>query len=263
MQGTLKRIWETQAGDWGLALKNLLFPVFCQSCGERLLTDENGYFCARCWESSPLVEHPVCPRCGRPHETMLGVVLPNDFLCADCRETPNPHIRHVFSPARFEGSIETAIKLLKFHQRCRLAGPLGLLLSEYIQKEMDVSVYDLVLPVPLHSVRERSRGFNQSRLLVDEILPLFSQSKTDASLQRIRPTKTQSTLPGDQRKANIRGAFAVLGDGCKGKSILLVDDVITTGGTVTECARVLRRAGALHVDVLTVAVSCRQMKLFV
>ncbi len=249
--------YRVQLRDWRLSLKNLLFPIFCKACSERLLNDENGYFCPRCWESSPRVERPFCPHCGRPHEAAVGLGLRSNFLCAECREKPNPQIRRIFAPALFDGAVAEAIKLFKFGHRVRLAGPLGRLMTEYATQEMQAEAYDLATPVPLHQVRERSRGYNQSRLLAVEALRAFPGMRLEESLWRIRPTRMQSTLASAERKANIRGAFAVEGDAFQGKRVLLVDDVVTTGGTVTECARMLRRAGAKDVDVLAVAVTAR------
>jgi len=240
---------------WTLTLKNLLLPIFCKACGMRLLDEENGFFCPTCWEASPRIERPCCSRCGRPHEQMVGYGARANFPCSACRDRPNRHIGRVFGAARYEGAVEQAIKLLKFHDKPRLVRPLGELLTSFAEEEMDGAAYDLLVPVPLHRVRLRARGFNQSALLAAAVLPFFPQATLDESLRRIRPTRTQSKLQGSARRGNVRGAFAVLGDTVKGKRVLLVDDVVTTMGTVTECAAALRRAGARSVDVLTVALA--------
>lgn len=181
--------------------------------------------------------------------------IATNFPCADCRATPNPHIRHVYGAAHFSGAVEQAIKLLKFHGRMCLAGNLGALLVDLVREEVSPEVYDYLVPVPLHKVRERSRGFNQARLLAQAVVPEFPRARLDESLRRIRPTRIQSLLTGAERQANVRGAFAVVGDIYAEKSILLIDDVVTTGGTVTECAHALRKAGAAQVDVLAVALT--------
>ncbi len=239
---------------WVLTVKNLLLPQFCKSCGVRLLTEENGFFCPTCWELSPRVERPFCSKCGRPHPAMAGLGGMSNFPCADCREKPNKHIRRIYAAACYAEAVEVAVKLLKFNDKERLAPVLGELLVAFAQAEMDRDAYDFIVPVPLHKVRERHRGFNQSRALAQEAAPAFPRARIDESLQRIRPTRTQSKLRGKARRSNLRGAFAVIGDVYAGKSILLIDDVVTTGGTVTECARALRRAKAAQVDVLAVAI---------
>lgn len=246
------------AYPWAKAFKDLVFPIFCKQCGVRLLTEENGYFCARCWEASPRIERPFCTGCGRPHQQMVGLGSLSNFPCADCREHPNKHLRRIFAPALYDGAVAEAVKLLKFHGRERLAAPLGELLVDFAAREMDVTAYDLVVPVPLHSVRRRARGFNQSKLLAAAALSAFPGAVLDESLRRIRPTRTQSRLKGrSDRRHNVRGAFAVVGDAVSGKRVLLIDDVATTMGTVTECGAALQRAGAQWVDVLAVALAER------
>lgn len=241
--------------EWGLALKNLFLPIFCKQCGLRLLTEENGFFCPTCWDLSPRIRRPFCTRCGRPHPGAVGFGTLSNFPCAECRERPNRHIRRVYGTAAYDGAIAEAIKWFKFRDRPRLAGPLGELLLDFANREMETDRYDLIVPVPLHRVRERMRGYNQSRLLAEQVLPAFPRAALDVSLKRIRPTRTQSHLSEKERAANVRGAFAVLGDSCRGKRVLLVDDVVTTNSTVTECAAALRRAGAIEVDVLAAALA--------
>jgi len=187
---------------------------------------------------------------------MVGFGTVNNFPCADCRENPAPPYGRIFGAAAYAGAVRDAIKLLKFDGKTRMAGPLADLLIELIQAELDAADYDLVIPVPLHTVRQRARGFNQSALLAERILPCFPQAALNGSLRRIRPTRTLSlTKDPAERRANVRGAFAVVGPELADARVLLVDDVVTTGCTVAECARALNRAGASRVDVLAVALA--------
>lgn len=241
--------------DWNLAVKNLLFPIFCKECRRRLLTEENGFFCPMCWEISPRIQRPFCSRCGRPHPGAIGFGIQSNFPCALCNKRPHPHISRIFGAARYDGAIAQAIKLFKFYDKRRLVHPLAQILAEFAQQEMDIELYDLIVPVPLHRVRERLRGYNQSRILAQAVAHVFPNATLDESLKRIRPTRIQSRLQGEARKTNVRGAFAVAGDACRGKNVLLIDDVITTASTVTECAAALRRARAARVDVLAVALA--------
>jgi len=127
---------------------------------------------------------------------------------------------------------------------------------DFAQQEMDLDRYDLLIPVPLHPIRERERGFNQSYLLAAAIQPTFPNATLDGSLRRIRPTPVQSRSAGpSERRENVRGAFAVFGDTVKGKTVLLIDDVVTTGGTTAECALALHRANVAEVDVLAAALA--------
>jgi len=242
---------------WILAAKNLFLPLFCRTCGVRLLTEENGYFCPTCWELSPRVERPFCTVCGRPHAGMLGFGSRSNFPCADCRERMAAGaipFRRAYGAALYDGAVKSAVKLLKFHGKQRIAKPLVALMTDFATREIDCDAYDFIVPVPLHKIRERQRGFNQSRLLAEGILPAFPNAHLDESLRRVRPTSVQSRLRNAaERRANVIGAFAVEGDRLTGQRILLVDDVVTTSGTVSECALALRRANAASVDVFAAA----------
>jgi len=245
----------TRFDDWTLTLKNLVFPIFCVWCRCRLYTDDNGYFCPECWAQRPRIERPYCSRCGKPHDAMVGLGSPANFPCASCRERPNRYVDRIFAPCRYDGVIKEAVKRMKFHGKHRLAGPLGETMAAFAEKEADCAAYTRIVPVPLHRVRARHRGYNQSLLLAEAASAAFPNAEVDHSLVRIRPTRVQSKLQGNARKQNVRGAFAVQGDTCRDQHVLLVDDVVTSGGTVSECARVLRRAGASRVDVLAAALA--------
>jgi len=203
---------------------------------------------------SPRIERPFCSVCGRPHAGTVGFGTASNFPCAGCRDAKPSPVRRTYGAALYEDAVEEAIKLLKFGGRQRLAKPLGALMAEFATAEMDVAQYDCVIPVPLHRIRERERGFNQSRLLAQEVVSIFPNAALDESLQRIRPTRVQSRSTGQaERRENVVGAFAVDGDSVSGKCVLLVDDVVTTGVTTSECAVALHRAGAAQVDVLAAA----------
>lgn len=243
------------------AALNTFLPVYCRLCGDRVLDAENGVFCPRCWESSPRVERPFCTRCGKPHQRMVALGALSNFPCADCRECPDRHLNRVWGAAHYEGAVSLAVKMLKFHDRPALAAPLGELMREFALREMDVNAYDVLAPVPLHRVRHRHRGYNQSELLARELSSVFIGAPLDLALQRIRPTHAQSSLAREQRAQNVRGAFAVRGDSLKGRRVLLVDDVITTGGTISECARALKRAGAVSVEAFAAALAVTPVTL--
>jgi ComF family protein len=159
------------------------------------------------------------------------------------------------APALYEEAIKQAILLLKFAEKERLAGPLAELMVEFAQEELPLSDYDLVTPVPLYPVRERERGYNQAALLAMAVAPACLQATYTPALRRMVPTQTQSLLTGQPRHRNVKGAFAGNGIPVKGKAVLLIDDVVTTGSTVNECAGTLLRAGAASVDVLAIALA--------
>lgn len=241
---------------WGLALKNVLLPVFCRQCGCALLTEENGFYCPACWAVAERIERPFCSVCGVPHRERLGFgLVTRDYPCAECRDAAAPPYRRVWAACDYAGAIAEAIKLLKFNARPLLSVPLAEELVDYAEREMAAEVYDAIVPVPLHRVRRRARGYNQAELIAVHAARAFPGASMELSLRRVRPTHVQSRLTSaSARRENVRGAFAVDRDRTfKGQRVLLVDDVVTTGGTVAECARALTRAGAALVDVLAVA----------
>lgn len=246
--------------DWTLTFKNLVLPIFCKQCGCRLLTDENRFFCPTCWGLSPRIRPPLCSRCGKPHERALGFsLIPVNYPCEECRAKSDRSVRftRIVGAAYYQDAIAEAVKLFKFGDRSFLAGPLAELMAECACRELHVESYDYLVPVPLYPVRRRARGYNQSELLARALIPEFPHAALDQSLKRIRPTRTQSLIKSDaERRDNVRGAFAVRhGEHLVRKQVLLIDDVVTSGGTVNECAAVLRRAGVTRVDVLSAALA--------
>ena len=244
--------------DWTLAIKNLMLPIFCKQCGRRLLTEENGFFCPTCWEMSPRIEPPLCRICGRPLRAFLGLRGDRPAICGPCSgEKADRPYRRIVGAAFYADAVEEAVKLFKFHGKRKLAEPLGELMVDAAQRELPCDAYAYVVPIPLHRVRHRARGFNQSRLLAEQVLTVCPGARLDESLRRVRPTRVQSRLATErERKSNVRGAFAVEnGDHLIDKTVLLVDDVVTSSGTVAECASVLRNAGASCVDILVAALA--------
>ena len=244
-------------------LFHLAMPLFCRDCGLRLLTEENGYFCPACWQKPQRIQRPFCSQCGQPHALQAGFGEPENYLCAACREVGPRSCRRVFAAAVYEGAIAEAVKLLKFKERRRIAQPLAELMIAFALQEMDCDVYDVIVPVPLHKVRLRERGFNQAQLLTEQVIEAFPGAEIDSSLKRIRPTRVQSRINNrEERTENVVGAFAVDREvDFSDARILLIDDVVTPGGTVAECAKALKRAGAAEVDVLATATQSDYDKL--
>ncbi len=182
-----------------------------------------------------------------------------EVRCGLCRRLEQP-----FAKAAAYGSYESALRdlihILKYQQIRPAANVLGRMLAEVIAG-LEPSWGDanlLVIPVPLFAAKLRRRGFNQSELIARAALKLSSSGKRHTLaanvLERSRDTQSQTGLTPHQRRANLRGAFRVKDrENLLGREVLLVDDVFTTGATASECARVLRRAGAIRVWVATVA----------
>lgn len=202
---------------------------------------------------------PRCICCDRIIETKVPV-------CADCNSAINwldteffstllqaTHFDTARSLAAHDGSWAQVVHNFKYNERTDLAAPLGEMLSKKIFRE-----YDLIVPVPLHDSRLRSRGYNQSVLLAKRVAKETGIRSDPFMLKRVLLHPPQVGLEQRQRLENVKGAFALraisnLKFEISNKEILLIDDVMTTGATVNECARVLKKAGAARVDVLTLA----------
>jgi ComF family protein len=246
-----------------------VYPEQCVVC-EEVLTLEERHLCSACRASLPWVGEPTCPRCGA--RVPFDVALRNG--CAECW---NRHFafRRAVAPFRYDGSIRELVRRFKLGRQAWLAYLLGGLLCDFLATGEVSRAVDLVAPVPLHWRRRVQRGFNQAELLALEVGGRFGLPVIPRLLRRTRWTTTQTAFSHLRREANVRGAFVawVARNGrralprlwdrwrgradLRGKRVLLVDDVLTTGSTVHECARVLRNAGAQEVLVATVARATR------
>jgi ComF family protein len=216
---------------------NLLFPTTCIHCHAPVLERRWGGACPDCWSSLAPLRPPFCSKCGEPAHAIDG-------LCGRCLKG-----EHAFDFARsallFTHTLRDIIHHLKYSDRVSLAKPLGDILKECLQREAFTG--DVVVPVPLHRSRQRQRGFNQAELIAARLgLPLNTRL-----LRRRKDTPSQTGLSRNERKRNLAGAFEVCGE-VRG-TVILVDDVYTTGATVNEIARTLKRAGARRVEALTAA----------
>ena len=173
--------------------------------------------------------------------------------CGDCRGRRRG-FRFLRSAGLYEGSLQRLVLRLKFGGREDVARPLGMMLVDLWNGEPRLGPVDGVLPVPLHWARERRRGYNQSRLLAAVFSRKTQTPLWDGALRRRRATRPQTELDRGGRWENVEGAFEVRRpEQVRGKSLLLVDDVCTTGATLESCARVLKAAGARRVGAITVA----------
>lgn len=241
----------TQTRPWwqkaGLALLDFFLPRLCVFCGEVTDAEAPAAVCPACEAKVEWVASPLCPRCGRVFALREGA----DHLCGPCQTDPPP-----FARARAavlyeeEGPSGQAVKRFKYSRRLDMLPVMHHWLRRPQCLEM-VNDAELVAPVPLHPSRLKQRGFNQA-LLLAQVFPEVPLERE--LLIRRRHTLPQAGLNPKERRENVKGAFAVPRPGlAKDKKILLIDDVFTTGATVRECARVLRRSGAREVHVLTVA----------
>ncbi len=224
-------------------LFDLILPPLCQICGR--ISERNG-ICHLCLEGLERIEPPFCTICGEPFRSKEAL----DHPCPQCLKS-RPPFRKARSYALYRGVVLDAIHALKFRGRTSLAAPLSEVLSLC---DVDLSEYDLIVPVPLHLKRLRERGYNQALLLARALGRRHSIEVAPRVLKKVRETPPQVGLKRDERIRNVKDAFEVTDPfRLSGKGVLLIDDVYTTGATVRECAKTLKRAGAGFVDVLTVA----------
>ncbi len=241
------------------SLIDLIYPPRCPIC-QAFLQDEVNLvagqdlpFCQACFKDFTEIKSPICSLCGRPFSDGIE----QDRVCEDCiRKRPSYDITR--APYLYDGALMTAIHELKYAQRSHLADPLGSLLASFAQAWIGELKRFLIMPVPLHPRRLRARGFNQSLLLARCVASKTGSDLDFLSLRRTRFTKPQTGLTSEERKRNVRKAFEVVKrELVKGRTILLVDDVATTGSTLNECAKALRRAGADRVLCLVLARTSR------
>ncbi|KXG78815.1 hypothetical protein AN618_01530 [Fervidicola ferrireducens] len=222
-----------------------LFPgkPFCLLCSSKLDKGEK-FLCEACRRKIEPVKPPLCLKCGRPLER-------ENSICDDCMGK-NRHFVEARAFGAYKGVLKDIIHLYKYRGESGLCELIGEKMCETL-KNQNWPPFDYLIPVPLHPERERERGFNQSLLLARKIsqrtgVPVFR------GLIRTRPTEHQSLLEKGLREANVAGAFAVKhGPAINGKTLLLIDDVYTTGSTADECSRALLSAGAAGVYVLCAA----------
>ena len=219
---------------------NILFPTSCKICKKPSTSHRTAPICSECWEEALPYKGPACLKCGVP--------IASEFAstCGGCLKD-EPPFDHARSFGLHSSTLKEAVNLLKFHGIKRLSKPL----SEKING-MDLPNVDLLMPVPLHEKRMRQREFNQSALIGKHVAKHLGVPIIVNSLLRKRDTIPQVGLSAKERRKNIRNAFSVNKTGLiKGKRVMLVDDVFTTGATVRECSKVLKRAGADGVFVIT------------
>lgn len=229
------------------ALGTLCFPPFCAAC--RVPTAAGEHLCPGCARGIERIEPPFCQRCSQPFD---GAIT-QSFTCANCagREV---HFECAVAPYRSRGVVRDFIHAFKYEHRFHLRRQLAEWLAGALEdSRIAARPFDAFVPVPLHHVRFREREFNQAAELA-LLLSRPTRIPVWDAIRRIRYTSTQTKLDRAERMENLRGAFRVRHTArVKDRHLVLVDDVFTTGSTVEECSRVLLRAGASSVRVITVA----------
>lgn len=230
---------------------NAVLPPRCILCG-RVLSEDDG-LCPECFNEINFISRPYCARCGRPFTEAASTA---ETLCPACIKSDNRPFRMSRSAFHYDDASKNLILGLKFLDRTENAGILARFMFQ-AGRDIWTQGADLLLPIPLHYTRLIKRRYNQSALLAKELEKLVQIPVDYNSVVRHKKTRPQVEFSGKERVQNVKGAFSVRHPSqILNKRVVLIDDVMTTGSTLKECAQVLLKAGAASVDALTVARVC-------
>lgn len=221
-----------------------LLPWACAGCRAAMRCLDDDGFCGRCWLRIKRIDGTICERCGAP-------LIDGGATCYSCREMPNGLL--IRAAVTFSGPLRPAIHRFKYGGRPSLVRSFGVLLDWAWARYPQIHKTDLILPVPVYRSTLRKRGYNQAALLAHALAQGANRLFCEP-LVRTKRTKPQFALNREERQANLFGAFSIPNPVViKGKTALLIDDICTTGSTLKECSRVLRKAGARQVMALVLA----------
>ena len=231
----------------GVAVLDLLYPPHCAICLCKTRAGE--HLCAACRKDAPVLRAPLCSICSASFSGQID----GSFVCPNCRAR---RFRFTCAVARYQsrGVVRELVHRFKYNGKVYLRHVLGDWLAETLDDpRLQSPSCDRIVPVPLHPTRQRERGFNQALILAEGLARRSGIPLADC-IKRTRYTTTQTIFDREARMENLRGAFQMRQSvDVRNLHLLLIDDVLTTGSTVDECARVLRDAGAASVRVATVA----------
>lgn len=232
---------------------NAILPPRCKKCG-KVIHDDDG-LCEDCFREINFISAPYCSKCGIPFaEVPRGR---RKLICGNCAKDKHPLFRMSRAAVKYDDVSKPMILALKFMDRTDNAA----ILAKWMKlagKDIWAQGVDMIIPIPLHYTRLIKRRYNQAGLLAKELSRLTDIPVDFTSVIRHRKTRPQVEFSGHERVKNVRGAFSVKHpERLKGKRIVLIDDVMTTGSTLKECALALKAAGVKSIDTLTVARVCR------
>lgn len=231
------------------AALDIVYPPKCMACAEIISKDEPYRLCEDCRSGLHYLDGDTCLVCGRQIFLSVG-------KCSSCSEHEYAFTRN-FAALSYGGVSRRILLRYKYNNNRQFAARLARIVFDNTPALLNImSKVDFLTPVPLHKKRLRERGFNQAELLAAELAHVYEKPHHAHILSRTRATEKQSLLNAAERRANISGAFAVADhDVCNGKTILLVDDIFTSGATLDGCAKVLLGAGCRCVFCVSVAVA--------
>ena len=231
-------------------LLDIVYPQFCAVCGRKTSGAHGRPVCPACLKLTTPLAAPLCQRCGMPLRQLTDATAAG---CRNCRRV-RLFFDRAISVFEYNPVMKIIIHQLKYRRKTALADPLAERMTGFLANHLPLARIDMVTCVPLHPRRRRTRGFNQSHLLGKHMADRLNLPYQESVLRRIRQSKVQAVSSYEQRRDNIADAFRLSDpQAVSGKTVLLVDDVLTTGATLNECSRVLKAAGATHVFVATLA----------
>lgn len=240
-------MWRVANLDPLRALASLFYPPLCAVCSEPI--DGERYLCGACQAKAPRIKPPFCTTCSEPFPGSITEA----FACANCAHR-TLHFEAAVSAFRSRGIVRKILHEFKYSRQEHLKHPISDWLAETLaDPRLQGRRFDVIVPVPLHPARKRERGFNQAELLA-ELLSVRGGVRMHDVLQRTRYTTTQTAFDRAERMENLHNAFRLRRNAdVRGSRVLLIDDILTTGSTLSECARVLKASGALSVHAATAA----------
>lgn len=224
-----------------------LAPPRCRSCRAPLLGHDNPYLCPACAAAVEWIGDGACRGCGFP----AGPHAAHAENCLRCRDK-KLNLTAAVAVARYRHGARNLVRSFKYGGETELARPLAALMAERLRAADFFSGVDMVVPVALHPKRRRERGFDQARMLAEPVATLVGLPCRPGVVKRVRHTTPQAALHRAQRLENMKGAFTA-DESLKGRRVVLVDDVMTTGATMADCARACREAGATRMYALLFA----------
>ena len=243
---TVRKIHPDMAPKWGiynLAL-DLIFPGRCPVC-DKIIKFRQEYVCAACLEKIKFVREPACMKCGKPLEEETE-------YCFDCARKKHFYIK---GAAVFEyASMASCIYRFKYGGRQEYAGFLGRCMAKRLKKELEDWKPEALIPVPVHTSRRRKRGYNQSELLAEALSRQTGIPVRKDIVKRVKKTVPQKELDIRQRQNNLKKAFKIIENDVKLNTIVIIDDIYTTGSTVDAMAAVLQEAGIKNIYYAALAV---------
>lgn len=249
---------------FGSMALDLIYPpgLYCICCG-KIIDERRTYrLCGECMDDMQWIGERLCSRCGRPLSEIN--IYDECFICRN-----HAHFFDSGFTCTAYGSCERAVIFsLKYDGHADIADTLAEIMYDRMTAEFGIdelpAMYDMLLPVPIHRRKLGERGFNQAALIADGLSARTGIRSDQTMLMRVRETRMMRALSPEERRENIRGAFELRQrrkDEVRGRSILLIDDIYTTGATIDEIARILKLSGADRVDFLTFAAGADMVKI--